>query len=302
MARKRPAGVTVPLVVRIVGRTAGALALLGVASFIADMVLIGIGTASHEGGMAEGPLKFVALWVLLPIMGGAIVFSILLALLNALGVKIWFDEKTGHFRRPIGTKDWAMHFGSLAAGLGLPVTIIALAVGLLVMYQTGVDPDDMSGLLIGILLGGVGATVGIAGIVGGVVIMGWFGVVAGLLIGAGFVGVVSGQTTGTPTDFVLGCIAIAFAAATYYAGGRLSGVIPQSFAHLAATGGYLTLGISFLIQAAITGNGTMVVGGVAGIASTIGWFIGGVLQRRRARISPPVQDANAARHSNSRHP
>jgi hypothetical protein len=270
-----------PLAVKVVGRTAGVLALLGVATFVVILVLL---IASGAGGgrdVSGTPLGSFTLNVLVPVLAGSLILSLLLALLNSIGVRPWFDPATGRFVRPRSPAAWAVALGGLLAGILIPVTLITVVVAAIVVTSLDPGSDAIDGVITGIVIGGIGAAVTVAAIAGGVAVMGWFGVVAGLMLGAGFVGVVIAGTGGSPLAWVLGLLGLALAVASYVAGGRLHGTIPRSAGGLAASGAYLALGLGFFLYALVERDPIAIVGGLAGVAATVGWVIGGRTVRGR---------------------
>lgn len=275
-----------PLAVTIVGRMAGGLALLGVAVFVIIIVLLVLSGAGGGNDVSGTPLGEITLNVMVPILAGSLILSVLLALLNSIGVRPWFDPGTGRFERPSSAGGWAIALGGLIAGVLIPVTLITAVVAAIIL--TSRDPEsDPTAMLNAIVISGIVAAVTVAAVAGGIAIMGWFGVVAGLVLGAGFVGVVIGITKGSTGAWVLGAIGLAVAVATYYAGARMRGTIPRSVGMFAASGGYLGLGMAFFILAAVTRDPAAAVGGVAGVAATVGWIIGG----RRPPRRPVTQQA-----------
>ncbi len=266
------------MIVKIVSRAVAVLAFLGVAALLAIVVLLAIAGAGKGHSVENTPIGGFVLGIALPICGVALVLALLLALLNAIGIQPWFDPTTARFVRPTSAADWATKIGGLVAGLLLPVTGGAIALGIAILAASDVDPDEWSGPLVTILLAGVVGSIAVAGVAA---VMGWFGVVAGLLLGAGFVGVVGGTLSGVPAATVLGVISLALSVGCYYAGGRLKGTIPHGVASYTTSGGLLLLGAGFFVVSALTHDLLFVVGGVAAVSATAGYLVGGLLGRAR---------------------
>ncbi|HXR44057.1 MAG TPA: hypothetical protein VN759_04565 [Pseudolysinimonas sp.] len=274
-----------PLAVRIVGRLAGGLAIFGALVFVILIVLLIVGGAGEGHSIADTPIGRFSLEVALPVFAVAIVLSVLLALLNAIGIRPWFDSDTGRFVRPAGGRQWALRLGGLIAGLLIPVTFIVVGIAV-VVAATSDDEDSAGPILVGLLVGGLGAAIGVAGMAGGIAVMGWFGIVPGLLLGAGAIGVAVGATSSEPVALVAGVLATALAVAAYYGGARAKGTIPASAGSFASGGGALVLGIAFLVLAGIRRDPALLVGGVAGVAATVGYLVGGILTRRAPGAIP----------------
>lgn len=265
----------------MVGRSAGGLTILAALALVVLMVVLVAAGAGNGRDVSETPGGLFALNVLLPIMAASAILGLLLALLNGIGVKPWFDEKTGLYVRPASGSEWAVKLGGLLAGLLIPVTLLVVVIGALILSASGQDINENGGVLGDIIIGGLCGAVGIGGIAGGIVLMGWFGVVAGLMIGAGLAGVVAGPQFGTPAATVLGVISLALAVATFYAGAKFRGTIPATVGSYAASGGYLAIGIGFFITAAFSAHPlNLVVGGFCGVAATVGYWVGALLARR----------------------
>lgn len=271
----------IPLIAKIVGRTAAGLAGAGVVAFLAIVVLMIVAGAGNGRSIADTPIGGVVLDVLLPIMATSLVVAVLLALLNQIGILPWFDPKTALFRPPVSAADWVVKLGGLLSGLLLPLTVAALAAQIAVLAATGVGPDDWSRPLVATLIGGAAGAVAVAGIAGGIAVMGWFGAVAGLLLGAGLVGVIAGPLSGVPVATVLGVVALGLSVACYYAGGRLGGAIPHQVASYAASGSFVLVGAGFFLVSAFTHDLVFLVGAVAAVAATAGYVVGGLLGRAR---------------------
>ncbi len=146
-------------IVRVVGRSAGGLAILAALAFVVLMVVLVAAGAGNGRDVSETPGSLFVLNVLLPIMAASAILGLLLALLNGIGVRRWFDEKTGLYARPASGSGWAVKPGGLLAGLLIPVTLLVVVTGAIIVGLCG--------------------AVGIGGIAGGIILMGWFGVVAG---------------------------------------------------------------------------------------------------------------------------
>jgi hypothetical protein len=270
-----------PLIAKVVGRAAAGLAFLAVAVFLTIIVLMIVGGAGNGRDISDTPIGGAVLGLLLPVMAGSVIVAVLLALLNQIGILPWFDPRTARFIRPSGRADWAVKLGGLVAGLLLPLTALSLAGQIAILTSAGVDSDDWAVPLIATLIGGVAVTVTVAGVAGGIAVMGWFGAVAGLLLGAGLVGVIAGPFAGVPAATALGVVAIGLSVACYYAGGRMQGAIPHQFGSYAASGAFLLLGVAFFVVSALSHDLVFLIGGVAAVAATVGYVVGGLLGRAR---------------------
>lgn len=72
-------------------------------------------------------------------MGGSAILSLLLALLNAIGVRPGFDQQTALSIRPSSAQEWTFKLGGLLAGLLIPVTLLVVVIGAMILSASGQD-------------------------------------------------------------------------------------------------------------------------------------------------------------------